>query len=262
MMSNPPTNTGHNITNSTTSTLATSTEVTATEPEDIDPKYTELDLTKLPGKDRLYTAEEGRYENLSEEEQAVLIEAYHCRDYKNDGKQACKHHAEIYGVQIEDARLVALRDGVAVVYGPSGAEMKGWLYIYDLVEREIVAKIIDVGNVAIGSDFIIYANDSGKESRLELYKPGMKDFINITDSEIDTHLQTHIQISYLEYKDSYYHPIFPVDFIGETITVYRHTYNYTEIEDSFNEEGLYTPRHVKRELISKTPKTFNLSNIP
>jgi len=225
--------------------------------DETEPTKPTLDLTKLQGKDRLYTEEEGKYENLSEEEK-VLIETYHCRNYKWN----CGQYIEINEAEVEGVRLVALKDGMMVIYGPSGAEMKGWLYIYNLVEQKLVAEIIDVGNIALGSDFIVYANLLGRNNELELYKPGMQDFINITDSKIDARPQTNIEISYLEYRDSHYHPILPIDFTGETITVYEHTYNYTAVESSFDEEGLYIPSFTKRDLISKVPKTFDISNLP
>jgi hypothetical protein len=50
----------------TTTEVTTGTTSTPTTPDEI-----ELDLTKLQGKDRLYTEEEGKYENLSEEERTV-----------------------------------------------------------------------------------------------------------------------------------------------------------------------------------------------
>jgi hypothetical protein len=52
----------------TTTEVATGTTSTPTTSDKI-----ELDLTKLQGKDRLYTEEEGKYENLSEEEQKMVI---------------------------------------------------------------------------------------------------------------------------------------------------------------------------------------------
>jgi purine-nucleoside phosphorylase len=59
-------------TSTTTTEVATGTTSAPTTPDEI-----ELDLTKLQGKDRLYTEEEGKYENLSEEERKMVSMEYY-----------------------------------------------------------------------------------------------------------------------------------------------------------------------------------------
>jgi len=227
------------------------------------PKNPTLDLTKLQGKDRLYTEEEGKYENLSKEEQQVFIEAYHCRNYQGKGKQACKQYAEIKEAEVKGVRLVALKDGVIVIYLNGDGFVKGRLYIYDLKKRELVREVIDTGNIAFGPNSIIWVDLPVGGQILKLYKPGMLNFIDIIDSEVKTDYKTRIEISYIKHEGVYFYGRnFPIDFKNDTIIVYVHLYNFTPIESSFNEFGSYTPMHTEYELISKTPKTFDLSNLP
>lgn len=142
------------VTNPTTPATTTEIVTSSTEASEEERlKYVEIDLAKLPGKDRLYTDEEGRFENLSEGEQMVLIEAYHCRDYESRGKKFCKQHAVIYdNVSVENVRLLALRDGMAVVYVEDENDSLWWLYVYDLAKQELIRKFVDTGNTTFGVD--------------------------------------------------------------------------------------------------------------
>lgn len=216
-------------------------KITHTEPK--------IDLAKLPGKDRLYTEDEGRFENLSEEEQIVLIEAYYCRDYKSYGKKACKQHAMIYGgVEMENVRLLALKNGVAVVYVMSWSRPKGRLYIHNLEKQELVEEFIDSGDMAIGSDFIIRVNRSGKDNSLELYRPGMLDFMKIPNSLIEG-------AEYAERSDPLLRNL-PIKFNKDSITVYLHTY-----KNCVDVGGAFAPGFLECEVATKVPRQFDLSGI-
>jgi len=217
--------------------------------DETEPNKPILDLTKLQGKDRLYTEEEGKYENLNEEEKKVLIEVYYCRNFKGKGKQVCKQYAEINKVKVEGARLMALKDEMAVVYRPDGAEMEGWLYIYDLSKQVLVANTNDQGDIAFGPNYIIMTKRSVQDSQiLQLYRPGMSDFIDIPDSQS--------QEEYVDRSDQF-NRIFPIEFGINSITTYLHTFkNCVDIG------GDFAPGFYECKIDTKVPKTFDLSNLP
>jgi hypothetical protein len=138
----------------TTAEVATGTTSAPTTPEEIG-----LDLSKLQGKDRLYTEEEGKYENLSEEERRLLLKSrcnvQHLKNHSQyerfpERRVSCNENNS--GVQND--RLVSLNNNAAVIYGPSGAEMKGWVYIYN-IEKDQVMSDVDHGNYAFGHSVVI-----------------------------------------------------------------------------------------------------------
>jgi len=215
------------------------------------PPTPENPLAKIQGKNRLYTEEEGKYENLTEEEQQVFVEAYYCRQYNKNGKKACMHNIEVYGLEINNkARLIALKDGMVVFYSEGEGMPKGRLYIYDLKNGELVREIIDSGYIAFGPDFIIMAENLSQNSQvLQLYRPGMSDFIDIPDSQSQG-------AEYVDRSDQF-NRVFPIEFGINSITTYLHTFkNCVDIG------GDFAPGFYECEVDTKVPKTFDLSNLP
>jgi hypothetical protein len=222
-------------TSTTTTEVATGTTSAPTTPDEI-----ELDLTKLQGKDRLYTEEEGKYENLSEEERKMITDVI-CREKEwlcNDISQ--------------DTRLISLRDEVAIVY-THAESFNGILWIYNIKTAQQLASYRDTGTVAFGSDYIIQnsQNEQTQKWLLEFYRPGMSDFIPIPDSQIN------LEFSYLE-NVTFVQRALPIEFDDNTITAYVHHYEY----DEDGPKSVFGNLPLNYTLISKTPKTFDLSNLP
>ncbi len=259
-MSSPPTNQDNTIINSATSTIATSTEVAVNEykPEEIDssdneftPKYTELDFSKLQGKDRLYTEEEGRYENLSEEERNMVNNIF-CRNEQL--AWFCKELPE--SPDIKAVSLISLHDGITVISIPRLGGIKAELYIYDIQNQEILGRYTDSWNTAFGPNYIIRQGESRLSVEgfsgwtLELYRPGMTNFVTIPDSAIKSDL------SYLKWREMIFRD-FPIIFDGDTITVtiYKH-----ECDKSVISEWAGLPVYCTNIIQGKG--TFDLSNLP
>jgi len=256
---NGSTNQDQNIINSATSTLATSTEVIATEPEDTDsrefsPKYTEMDLTKLQGKDRLYTEEEGLYENLSEEERK-LVDAMICNDNHQFTRLCGRLHESSYISYIDYISIISLYNGIAVISMPHSG-IKSVLYIYDIQNQEILGRYTDSWNTAFGPNYIIRRGENYISEHkfngwtLELYRPGMTNFVTIPDSNLE------LDLSYLEWKEMILRD-FPIIFDGDiiTVTIHRHECDESDI-------SLWAGLPLECTNIIQGTKTFDLSNLP
>jgi len=237
----------------TNNTATSSLTITATTTEEGELDDIELDLSKLQGKDRLYTEEEGKYENLSEEERRLLTEAYHCKDQRGNGLWACKKYASIYldpNDYLKNVRLVSLLDGVAVIHTVGEGQPKGRLYIYDLVERETIDEFIDYGNFALGPKYIVNKETlSENTQKLKLYRPGMRNFVDIPESIARG-------VDYLDSSEPMLRE-FPIEFTNDSITVFLHTYkNCVDIG------GEFAPGLMQCEVASIQHKEFDLTNLP
>lgn len=237
----PATSTNTEVTNSTSTSTISEEEI----------KYVEIDLAKLPSKDRLYTEEEGRFENLSEGEQSVVKELV-CSDVY-EFSWLCNELTE--SPYKELVSLVSLYNGTASIITPhSGA--KGVLYIFDLSTKKILGRYVDTGNLAFGSNYIIrrgenYISDYKFDGWvLELYRPGMNDFVTIPNSKIE------LDLSYLKWTEMILWD-FPITFSEDSITatVNRHDCDYSVISE-FSGAPVYCDNVVVG------TKTFNLSNLP
>jgi len=202
------------------------------------PKNPTLDLTKLQGKDRLYTEEEGKYENLSEEEKK-LVENVSCVDDRISW--LCGNSNDIKFVS-----LVSLYNGIAVISTPH--TIRAVLYIYDIENHNILGRYSDYWNTSYGPLYIV--REGKNNSALELYRPGMTSFVTIPNSELEDGLH------YLEWKETVLGN-FPVIFNGDIITVTIFEY---DCDKSVVSEFSGMP--VTCTNIIKGSRTFDLSNLP
>jgi len=188
------------VTDNENHTTPTSTEVATDEskPEisinKINPNDIELDLSKLQGKDRLYTEEEGRYENLSEEERR-LLEKVRCPgslftfDYLGRKKNITENCEEVQRNVENFFRLVSLKGNIAVAVEPPDGMNSGWIHIYD-IENDSRIETIMGHNYAFGPNYIVRTrplylieNSNNSEAWLDYYRPGMTDFEPILNSK-------------------------------------------------------------------------------
>ena len=207
-----------------------------------------LDLSKLQGKDRLYTEEEGKYENLSEEERRLVAKAY-CIDKEGEKTWICENLDEIeYLENVRDVRLVSLKNEIAVLYGPSGAEMQGWIFIYDVTNNARTYHV-DHGNYAFSNNYAIRSNHSSSAEYLEYYQPGMRNFIEIPKSRLDPSL------TYLKWKGMIRREL-RVRFLEDRITVnvYKHECDMNVISE-------FGGLPVECINIFQETKIFDLSNL-
>jgi len=225
---------------------ATSSVATTTNTTELDPSDIELDLSKLQGKDRLYTEEEGKYENLSEEERR-MVDSMICGDDYQD-TWLCDELT--ISPITKDIRLVSLRNGVAGITIPSDVS-KGMFFLYDFQNQKIIERYRDIGDIVYGPSYIIH-NIADDGWGLELYRPGMTDFIKIPVSEEDIGLG----VSYLDNRNGF-NLTLPMDFSGNTITAYLHTF-----KNCVDVGGETFPGLLDCEIETKTPVTFDLSNLP
>jgi hypothetical protein len=227
----------------------------------------ELDLTKLQGKDRLYTEEEGQYENLSAEERKVVDKAKNpnkCVSYRSIEKNVERVGAGCND-QLTDFSLVSLKNDVAVIYAHIAKFADpGRVYIYD-ISKDSRIDFRDLGNFAFGLEYIAYLMlDTNKDMphwyhTLEFYRPGMTDFVKVPDSGIYPDPRDPSSESYF---DNISLGSFPVDFDGDTVVLYRHTFkNCVDVGDEYEyiSDG---DELLDCETASKTPVTFDLSNLP
>jgi len=213
----------------------------------------ELDLSKLQGKDRLYTEEEGKYENLSEEERR-MVDSMICGDgYQFDW--LCGELPE--SPYTDDIRLVALKNGIAAVTMPNDASA-GRLYIYDVAQAEITERYNNAWNLTFGPDYIVKSDsliekDKVRSWSLQFYKPGMADFAMIRQPEIAL---DEIGTSGMN-GDTVWTRTFPVSIDGDVITVFLQTF-----KNCVDTGSAFAPGTFKCEIASETPMTFDLLNLP
>jgi hypothetical protein len=231
------------VTPATTTDVATSTTSAPTTPDEI-----ELDLSKLQGKDRLYTEEEGKYENLSAEERKMITGVV-CKEYE----WMCNKDSGYWS----HLRLVSLHNEVATIYTIADGAL-GALYLFDIRNKNFINWYRDSGNIAFGPnyliklDYVIVAEKINKWT-LWFYKPGMTDFVQVPGSDIDIATTTASYLSNANFVTG----SFPVDFDGNNITAYLHTFkNCVDLGSAF------APSTLNCEVASKTPVTFDLSNLP
>jgi hypothetical protein len=225
------------VTPATTTDVATSTTSAPTTPDEI-----ELDLSKLQGKDRLYTEEEGKYENLSAEEQRLVEKVFRDRC----GEYAYSICSRPLASEDERVRLIALNDGVTLVYFPyegvpekhpsfGVGDFPGTLTIYNAKTTEDKSATPDGSNhMVVGPDYIVKLGFSGYtgSTLLQVYKPGMETFDNIMPSILPDSLGVspyapQPSISYVELSSECEMEAFPIEFNGSTFTAYLHAYDVT-----------------------------------
>jgi hypothetical protein len=245
-----------------TTEAAMSTTSTSTTPDE-----TELDLTKLQGKDRLYTEEEGKYENLSAEEQR-LVKKFRCSWYQMKNPTYATNYC---GQEITSSafRIISLKGGVALMYmpGDDGYDYApSTLYLYDIDSDHFVeyrnSGSRGFGTIAYGPTFMIKDSTGGgytdefsdlnpaTSSALLLYRPGMKNFTEIPDSRLDANF------TYLKWGSDIFRSL-PVDFYGDSITV--NVYSY-DCEGSVVSE--YSEAPIECTNVLERTRTFDLSNLP
>jgi hypothetical protein len=205
------------------------------------PDEIELDLSKLQGKDRLYTEEEGKYENLSEEERRLVEKVFRDRC----GEYAYSICSRPLASEDEHVRLIALEDGIALIYFPDhdnpqdkpvvGIENYQLLSIYNLDTKEYGSAPVASKHMVLGPDYIVKLGLSGYtgSTLLQVYKPGMETFDNIMPSDLPDSLGVspyapQPSISYVELSSECEMGAFPIEFNGSTFTAYLHAYDVTE----------------------------------
>jgi hypothetical protein len=221
-----------------TTTPATTTEVaTGTTSAPTTPDEIELDLKKLQGKDRLYTEEEGKYVNLSEEERKLVLLIM------NTIQPNCLQE-EYCAQSVASASLIALRDEYAILREPSPKPGQV-LRLFDLRKTEVV-ETINTWYRPITSPEILFRIklDAQGNEYLAYYRPGWPAFVDIPDSTLDKNLSYSLNgvVNETEYIVSD-HKL--------TITVFR-----TDFEMNWDENGNIRPEARKAE------KKFDLANLP
>jgi hypothetical protein len=230
----------------TTTEVATGTTSAPTTPDEI-----ELDLTKLQGKDRLYTEEEGKYENLSEEERRVVVKAW-CKLHNiNEHESTYSTCTGVLAYFINRSRLVSLKNNTAIIYGPSESEAIGSVITYNIAKNKITSSVPDSHNFAFDSNYIIHLEPvSPKESKdgiiwvFKYYRPGMDNFVEIPGSATD--LTANGLHTYYSLKLS------SVNFNGDLLTANIDFYNCDESETGYPTDCVQ---------VNKETKTFDLSNL-
>jgi hypothetical protein len=233
----------------TTTEVATGTTSTPTTSDKI-----ELDLTKLQGKDRLYTEEEGKYENLSEEEQKMVRNTYNNECNNSRSNPIC---TESLFSGDKQARLISLKNDIALLHFPYLDRKKtttfsgtfpGWTFIYNVRTRETPGSDSANQHMVMGSDYIIRPGYSMDGSTvLQLYRPGMGSFENIIPSFL-SNTTGGIENTWTELSEDGHVESLPIVFSGEQITAYHHRYRYTGV-------------NRKYELLSVAPITFDLQTV-
>jgi hypothetical protein len=156
-----------------TTEAAMSTTSTSTTPDE-----TELDLTKLQGKDRLYTEEEGKYENLSAEEQK-LVTAIRLRQ-----EPGCLQDDYCAVARMYDS-IISLK-GNYVLMQMSAPKPGQSISLVDITNLETIEGVYSWWRPITSENiyFRIVNNTDGTE-RLAYYRPGWSEFVDVPDSTLE-----------------------------------------------------------------------------
>jgi len=134
----------------------------------------DIDYSALE-KDRLYTEEEGKYENLSDAGKKLLRMVLMPSDCINNSTGDCYEYEE----GITHANIVSLKNNILMLSIPT---VKGVHYkIYDLTHRAYVGEDITLMGNTVGNDkVIVFVRDKD----ILYYKPSMKAFEKVEGSEL------------------------------------------------------------------------------
>jgi len=165
---------------------------------ELNPNDLELDLTKLQGKDRLYTAEEGRYENLSEEEKKLVKKMYYV-DCPNRTLIECEDF--MFYSNNNKIRLVALKNERAMIHiqYKDTSVKEGWngnISIFNIKDSVLLDRDTYMDMIMFGQDYIVRLGYTPHEMALhgilQFYRPGMDNFVDIPDSLLADNMGTYL----------------------------------------------------------------------
>jgi len=216
-----------------------------------------IDLSKLQGKDRFYSEEEGKYENLGDEEQKLLTHLF-CAIQPRNHDSECAPDAEDF-VRNGIHRLLALHNDHAVIWYSSQSGAPSTIKIFDLKNLQETDQFRD-SDVAYGTDYMIrwrntVHNDSDDVEFLELYRPGMSQFVKIPNTDL-------FEGTYKQMSESDMLPDrLVVEFSGENITTHVFHYIYNKTAESIYDPQT-TPLFKFYELESEDVMIFDISNLP
>jgi len=144
---------------------------------DIDVNNIQLDYDNLKGKDRLYTEEEGKFENLSEAEKELMLVALY--------NPKCQVWCD-WGIQ--HSHILSLKNDVLLLAAPTGKG--GRIYIvYNVRSHKRDEEIWDSNTQIYSSSILVVISDKDSydvREKLFYYRPGMMKFLAIPNSEIPT----------------------------------------------------------------------------
>jgi hypothetical protein len=233
----------------TTTGVATSIEPAQTTPDEI-----ELDLSKLQGKDRLYTEEEGKYENLGEEEQKLLTHLPCMINQAETLNNCVPESGDFISGGIH--RLLALQNDHAVVWYSSESGAPSTIRVYDLETLEQLDQFRD-SDVVFGEHYMIRWRNTPNDppvEYLELYRPGMSQFITIPSSRLTAG-------TYKKMSESDMLPdTLQIDLSGDLLVAHVFSYKYSEDAERMYDQQI-TPRYKFYELVSENTRTFNIANL-
>jgi len=141
---------------------------------DIDVNNIQLDYDNLKGKDRLYTEEEGKFENLSEAEKELMLVALY--------NPKCQVWCD-WGIQ--NSYLVDLYDNSALILIPNGKGGR-FFQFYNFMDRKPVGETIYSYDFGIrAKDIIVQGDDASfNTSQLIYYKHGSGAFTLLPGSTL------------------------------------------------------------------------------
>ncbi len=142
----------------------------------------EIDYSTLE-KDRLYTEEEGMYENLGEVGKRLLREVLVLPECMENPDGNYCYEYEQYAIL--NSSIVAFKDGVLLIDVPNG---KGGAFykIYDLKQNKYTGKQMwHFDTNAKNKDLVIYVYDDDTSGQnLFYYRPGRRSFALVPNSKI------------------------------------------------------------------------------
>ena len=135
-------------------------------------------------KDRLYTEEEGKYENLSDVGKKLLRTVLALPDCINDPTLSYCYE---YEQQIKRSSIIALKNDVILVDIPS-QKIGAFYKIYDLKQNKYVGKQMwHFDTNTKNKDLVIYVYDDDTSGQnLFYYRPGRRSFALVPNSKISS----------------------------------------------------------------------------
>lgn len=156
-------------------------------------QFKEINYSTLE-KDRLYTEDEGKYENLSDAGKKLLRTVLELPDCINDPTLSYCYEYEQY--TIPNSSIVAFKDGVLLIDVPNGKGGASY-NVYDIKQEEMLTDSVSHFGTKIRNDkFIVVVNNPNKfinktTQNLSYYKSGMTKFEPIPLSDIPSTTESY-----------------------------------------------------------------------
>lgn len=134
-----------------------------------------LDYSKLTGKNSFYSEQEGKYQNLKEEEKKLMRLLLMTPDCIADPESViCSENKNL----VENSSIVFLTKSNVLIKSVTNTELSPYRF-YNIRDRELISSPHFIGDTRSAYDLILLLADS-----TSLYTPGMSSFTKVKGSDL------------------------------------------------------------------------------